>query len=103
MISAVGIIIGLVIFGLSVWLNLTSMRKTRQWPPRQASKNMAIRHMARIAMLTLFLGLLAWLKGIQLILGVLVGMVLGILVFLVVSRSNREFFECLVNGPGGRY
>ena len=98
-----GIAIGLSIFGISVWLNLKVMKKAREMPPREAAKHIVVRYMGRIAALTLLLGLLIWLKGLHLILGILGGMVLGSLVFLVVSRCNRAFFERLVNGPGGRY
>lgn|GEM_PF-1811748 len=98
-----GVAIGLVIFSLSVWLNLKVMKKAREMPPREATKHIVVRYMGRIAVLTLLLGLLTWWYGLHLIIGVLCGMVLGSLVFLVVSRGNRAFFERLVNGPGGRY
>ncbi len=98
-----GVAIGLVIFGLSVWLNLKVIKKAREMPPREAAKHMVVRYMGRIAGLTVLLGLLTWLKGLDLIIGILGGMVLGSLVFLVASRGNRAFFERLVNGPGGRY
>ncbi|MGI6551228.1 MAG: hypothetical protein ACOX4Q_14600 [Syntrophomonadales bacterium] len=97
-----GVVIGLVLFGLSVWLNLKVMKNASEMPPREAAKHIVIRYMGRIAVLTLLLGLLTWLKGLHLIIGILGGMVLGSLVFLVVSRGNRAFFERLVNRPGGR-
>lgn len=99
----VGVAIGLMIFALSVWLNIKVMKKAKGMPPREATKHIAVRYMGRIAALTLLLGFCTWLKGLHLIIGVLGGMVLGSLVFLVVSRGNRAFFERLVNGPGGRY
>lgn len=96
MIIATGIVIGLTIFGLSFWLNLRVIKRARTMPPQEATKHIVVRYMGRIAVLTLLLGLLTWLKGLQLILGILGGMVLGILVFLVVSRSNRAFFDKFV-------
>jgi|CZCB01.1.fsa_nt_gi hypothetical protein len=99
----IGVAVGLVLSGLSVWLNLKTLKIAGEMPPREGAKQIIIRYMARIAALTVFLGLLTWLAGLYIIIGILSGMVLGSIVFLVVSRGNRTFIERLVNGPGGRY
>ena len=99
----IGVAVGLVLSGLSVWLNPKDIENSQGNAPREGAKQIIIRYMARIAALTVFLGLLTWLARLYIIIGILSGMVLGSIVFLVVSRGNRTFIERLVNGPGGRY
>lgn len=98
----IGLAVGLVLFGISVWLNLKVLKTAEKMPPREAAKQISVRYMGRIAALTVLLGLLAWLAGLDIIIGILWGMFLGSLVFLVATRSEWSFFERLVNGPGGR-
>ncbi len=100
--ALVGVTVGLLLSGVSVWLNLKALKTAGEMPPREAAKRIIVKYMGRIGALTALLGLLTWLAGLDMILGILTGMVLGSLVFLVVTRSNRSFVERLVNGPGGR-
>lgn len=98
----VGVTVGLILSGVSAWLNLKALKTAGEMPPREAAKQIIVKYMGRIAALTVILGLLTWLAGLDMIVGILSGMVLGSLVFLVLTRSNRSFIERLVNGPGGR-
>ena len=92
--------LGLLIFVLSVWLNLRIMKRARSMPPQEAGKYMVVRYVIKIGFLTLLLGSAAYWLDMKFILGVLRGTVFGILLFLVVSRTNRTFFEGLVKDLG---
>ncbi len=94
-----GVVLGLFIFVLSVWVNLRVVENARSMPPQEASNQMVIQYVIRVAILMVSLGILTYWMGIELILGVLGGMVLGILLFLVISRSNRSMFERWIKRP----
>jgi len=95
-----GVLLGLLIFVLSMWLNLRIMKKARSMPPQEATKYLVVRYVIKIGLLTLLMGSALYWSGMKFTLGVLGGMVFGILLFLVVSRSNRTFFEGLVKDQG---
>lgn len=90
MILASGAAAGLAIFGLSLWFSILVMKRAKEMPPQEATKYITVRSMARTAVLMLILGLLAYLMGLKFIFGAIGGMVLGMLVFLVVSRLKQN-------------
>ncbi len=96
-----GIFSGMVLFGLVVSLNLLVMKNAGRMPPKAARRYIVQRYFFRIAGLIILLGGVSRVAGLMSGFGILAGMVLGNLVFLLMMGSKkRMLIKHLVSEQG---
>lgn len=96
----VGLATGLILVFVTLWINLLVINRAKHMPPRAGSQQIVLNYLIKMAGFLIILGLATWYFGITFSTGILLGMVLGNIVFLVISRKNRDFMERLVKRPG---
>ncbi|MGE5423318.1 MAG: hypothetical protein ACM3QW_08640 [Ignavibacteriales bacterium] len=90
---------GFILLIITLWINLLVINRAKRMPPRAGSQRIVINYLFKMAGFLIVLGLATWYVGITFSTGILLGMVLGNIVFLVISRKNQAFVERLVNRP----